>query len=202
MTKKDSEKDADRPHYYSQFWLDVAAGRRVIGTPRADEGEADESLELMGQHRPVRSTIADTDGYQGAVVHPQVEPEFEEDADEYSTPELETFDDVDEISDEDEGIPVFGANEDDIPDVDITPTQEEEDTLSGEQAIVPVEIVEELEVPEPENEEEEFFEDEEDEEDDDSWTARGRKKPKPGRQVKLPSKTPAKRAKREPRRGF
>ncbi len=153
MTKKDSEKDADRPHYYSQFWLDVAAGRRVIGTPRTDEGEADESLEPMVPHRPVRSTIADIDGYHGAVVHPQVEPEFEEDADEYSTPDLETFDDVDEISDEDEGIPVFGANEDDIPDVDIAPTQEEE--------IVPAEVIEELEVPEPENEEEEFFEDEE-----------------------------------------
>ncbi len=33
MTRKDSERDAERPRYYSQFWLDVAAGRRVIGTP-------------------------------------------------------------------------------------------------------------------------------------------------------------------------
>ena len=38
MTKKDSEKEVERPHYYSQFWLDVAAGRRVIGAPKTDEG--------------------------------------------------------------------------------------------------------------------------------------------------------------------
>ena len=206
MTKKESEKDSDRPHYYSQFWLDVAAGRRVIGTPRTDEGDADEGPEPMVPRRPARSAITDSDGYNETVVHPQVEPEFEEDADEYSTPDLETFDDGDEISDEEEDIPVFGANEDDIPDVYIAPKQEE-DTLSGRRAmtgnevIVPDEENEELEV--PESEEEEFFDDEEDDEDeDDSWTARGRKKPKPGRQVKLPSKTPSKRAKREPRRGF
>ena len=58
-----------------------------------------------------------------------------------------------------------------------------------------------VEVEEPENEEEDFL-DEEEEEDDDTWTARGRKKPKPGRQAKLPAKTPPKRAKRKPRRGF
>src|SRR5260221_3536286 len=38
MTRKDSEKDAERPHYYSQFWLDVAAGRRVIGGPKPEDG--------------------------------------------------------------------------------------------------------------------------------------------------------------------
>ncbi len=42
MTRKDSEKDAERPHYYSQFWLDIAAGRRVIGGPRPEEAEAAE----------------------------------------------------------------------------------------------------------------------------------------------------------------
>src|SRR5436305_1654999 len=43
MTRKDSEKDAERPHYYSQFWLDVAVGRRVIGAPQA--AEADEKAQ-------------------------------------------------------------------------------------------------------------------------------------------------------------
>ena len=37
-------------------------------------------------------------------------------------------------------------------------------------------------------------------EDEDTWSARGRKKPKPGRQVKPPKST--KKPKREPRRGF
>ena len=187
MTRKDSEKDSDRPHYYSQFWLDVAAGRRVIGAPRTDEGDTDEGLEpVVAPRRPMRPTVADSDGYSETVVHPQVEPELEEDADEYSTPELDTLDTVDEIDDEE--ITPFGANEDDIPDVEIAPPIEED--------------AEEVEVEEPESEEEDFFDDEEEEEEDDNWSARGRKKPKPGRQTKLPTKTPPKRAKREPRRGF
>src|SRR6266704_3145230 len=55
MTRKDSERDAERPRYYSQFWLDVAAGRRVIGTPKTDEGaegiepEADLEDELTDE---------------------------------------------------------------------------------------------------------------------------------------------------------
>lgn len=193
MTRKDSEKDADRPHYYSQFWLDVAAGRRIIGAPRTDEGDTDEGLEPVAPRRPARPTAVDNDGYYETVVHPQVEPEPEEDADEYSTPELNL--DMPDITDEidEEDIPAFGANEEDIPDVEIAP-----------QIVIPLEEPEEIE--EPENEEAEFFDDEEgedeDEDEDDTWTARGRKKPKPGRQTKLPTKTPPKRAKREPRRGF
>src|SRR5438270_2558 len=48
MTRKDSEKDSERPHYYSQFWLDVAAGRRVIGGPKPDEEEEEEDEEDLG----------------------------------------------------------------------------------------------------------------------------------------------------------
>ena len=177
MAKKDSEKDSDRPHYYSQFWLDVAAGRRVIGAPKTDEEEADEVPEPVAPRRPTRSAVEDTDGYHAPVVHPQVEPELEEDADEYSAPDIEDFAAEDEVSEEE--IPTFGANEADIPDVDVSSAPDED------------EVVEE-----PEAEEEDFYDEEEEE--DDSWPARGRKKPKPGRQTKLPSK----RTKREPRRGF
>lgn len=46
MARKDLEKETERPRYYSQFWLDVAAGRRVIGigkgTQDSDEAEAPE----------------------------------------------------------------------------------------------------------------------------------------------------------------
>lgn len=195
MTKKESEKDSDRPHYYSQFWLDIAAGRRVIGGSRSDESDADEGPEPMpvSLRRHVYSN--DTDGYHEEVVHPQVEQELEDDADEYSTPELEPIDEVEEISDEDEGLlaPVFGANDDDIPDVDLSPKIE----MAPE-----VEESESDEAAEAEAEDEFFDEEAEDEDEDDTWTARGRKKPKPGRQAKLPTKLPAKRTKREPRRGF
>lgn len=50
MVRKDSEKDVERPRYYSQFWLDVAAGRRVIGggksTLDTDEGDTSEQEAL------------------------------------------------------------------------------------------------------------------------------------------------------------
>jgi len=48
MTRKD-EKDTERPHYYSQFWLDVAAGRREIGSSKTDDAsEADEPGGMFG----------------------------------------------------------------------------------------------------------------------------------------------------------
>jgi hypothetical protein len=52
MARKDSEKDVERPRYYSQFWLDVAAGRRVIGGGKGaleletDEGDMSEQDTL------------------------------------------------------------------------------------------------------------------------------------------------------------
>ena len=69
MTKKD-EKDADRPHYYSQFWLDVAAGRKVIGASRADEGadQADADLQeptpLARRGGRAGASISPGDGYR------------------------------------------------------------------------------------------------------------------------------------------
>src|ERR1700737_1806988 len=69
MTKKD-EKDADRPHYYSQFWLDVAAGRRVIGAPKPEDGadlaDADlpEPTPLARKGGRVNANILPVDGYR------------------------------------------------------------------------------------------------------------------------------------------
>ena len=65
MTRKDSEKETDRPHYYSQFWLDVAAGRTVIGAAKSEdetdlvEDEADMSEPELGVVMwPVRFFLA------------------------------------------------------------------------------------------------------------------------------------------------
>ena len=187
MVKKDSEKEAERPHYYSQFWLDVAAGRRVIGTPigapsesrpeeatDVDLAEA-EPLEPVTAYRPGRiSPEPDTDGFRETrpqtVVEPEPEPE-----EEFTEPEPEEFDlanDVDEM---------------DVPNIVL---DTEENLEFGE----PEAVVEEEDL--PEEEDEDLFEDEE-EEDDDEWSyGRGKKKPKPGRQVK-----PPKKPKRDTRRG-
>lgn len=89
MTRKDSEKDADRPHYYSQFWLDIATGRRVIGGPKPEEAEASEVVEPV----PARKTVGrnnTSDGYRDLRASAVVEPEEEEEDVEQEEPIDET----------------------------------------------------------------------------------------------------------------
>jgi hypothetical protein len=191
MTRKDSEKETDRPHYYSQFWLDVAAGRTVIGAAKgADEtdlleDEADMS-ELELEPTPLRRAgrnhaAAATDGYTPSRTQTVVEPAYEE-PEEFVENVENDFDSADEVEDLE------------LPDLDET----EEEISIPDSVIIPEEEEKE------EEEEDLFFDEEIEEEDEDeeegSWGARGRKKPKPGRQVKAPKTT--KRPKREPRRGF
>src|SRR6266481_6161533 len=169
MTRKDSEKDAERPHYYSQFWLDVAAGRRVIGTPKIEEGADQAEAETpVPEPTPLRkagrnSTATVADGYKEtrlqSVAEPAVEPE--EDYVEPEQVEVELADTVDDLE-----LPTLDADETfedaDTSDLDLNPEEEEEE----------------------ESEDEDYFDDEEEEEeeeDEDGWAARGRKKPKPGR---------------------
>ena len=41
MTRKDVTQDIDRPHYYSQFWIDVAQGKRDVTAGRVADAETD-----------------------------------------------------------------------------------------------------------------------------------------------------------------
>lgn len=184
MTKKD-EKDADRPHYYSQFWLDVAAGRKVIGAPKSEDGtdQADldlpEPIPLSRKGGRANPNIVPADGYRetrasAAVADEGYDEEEEEEEEDFPLPEDEEPDMVSEVSDED--IPTI---------VDDTPEEFTPD-------IEPELPAEEDEEEEPE-EDEDFYDEEEEE--DEEWPARGRKKPKPGRQTKVP-KAPAKKPKR------
>jgi hypothetical protein len=180
MSRKDIEKDADRPHYYSQFWLDVAAGRTVIGAPKVEEEAELAEAELeMPEPTPLRKagrgTASATDGYKPTRAQAVVEPAFA--PEEFAEPEENEFEQAYEVGDLE------------LPNIVVEET-EEETTIPPEK-----------EEAEEEEEEELFYdEEEEEEEEEDSWGARGRKKPKPGRQVKPPK--PLKKPKREPRRGF
>ncbi len=190
MTRKDSEKETDRPHYYSQFWLDVAAGRTVIGAPKVDdeaELAEDETEILEPEPTPLRgagrtNTASATDGYKATRTQTVIEPEFA--PEEFAESEEDEFGLANDVVDLDLPDNVLDEIEEDkiIPELDIIPEDEEE--------------IEE----EEEEEEELFYDDEEEEEEEDEWSTHGRKKPKPGRQVK-PLK-PTKKPKREPRRGF
>ena len=186
MTRKESEKDSERPHYYSQFWLDVAAGRRIIGTPKTnEEGDLEDEAPII--HHPMRNgSSAISDGYRETIAHPEVEPDLIDDV--YAEPEFEDADieeaeeaeEAEELEPEEVEIPALIVDDAEIPDMDLAPLEEEA-----------------LE----EEEEEEFFDEDEEEDEDDGWSgARGRKKPKPGRQAKLPPKPPAKKPTK--RRGF
>jgi hypothetical protein len=190
MTRKDSEKDTDRPHYYSQFWLDVAAGRAVIGAAKVEEetdlveeeNEMPEpELELTPLRRAGRNHAAPaTDGYKTTRTQTVSEPAtVPEELEENEESEFNLADDVVDLE---------------LPDNVLD--ESEEEMILPEDNIMPDE--EELE----EGEDEFFFDDEleDEEEDEDGWSARGRKKPKPGRQAKAPKST--KKPKREPRRGF
>lgn len=186
MTRKDSEKETDRPHYYSQFWLDVAAGRTVIGAAKGEdeivpgEDETDISepeleptpLRRAGRHHAASST----DGYKATRTQTVVEPayvpgEFEENAEN----EFDLTDEVDDLE---------------LPDTVLD--EPEEEMVIPEDVILPDE--EEMEEEEDDLFFDEEIEDEDEDEDEDSWGSRGRKKPKPGRQTKAPKPT------RKPRR--
>jgi hypothetical protein len=187
MTRKDSEKDSERPHYYSQFWLDVAAGRRIIGAPRPEDEAAE--LESSEPAPSIRSrggrgfvqddsidARSDSDGYAERIIHPVAEPLAT--PEEFIEPEAEEIDlETDNVNDLD--IQDEVVDDTDIPDMDLGPAEvEEEDDLFDE--------------------EEEDEDEEEEEEDDGSWGARGRKRNKPVRPKIPPKKAP----RREPRRGF
>lgn len=174
MTRKDSEKDSERPHYYSQFWLDVAAGRRVIGTPKLGDEEASE-LELP-EVPPTRR------GGRVSAQEPLDEP-YANRLEDHETAAIATEEEYPELeeetpaTDEEEQDLQGGAVDDiDIPDMDLGLEEEDEEDFFEEDL-------------------EEDEEEEEEEEEDIGWGGRGRKKAKPGRQTK-PTKKPGKRDRR------
>ncbi len=41
MSRKDTGQELDRPHYYSQFWIDVAQGKRDLSAIRSADSDAE-----------------------------------------------------------------------------------------------------------------------------------------------------------------
>ena len=166
MTRKDNDKEAERPHYYSQFWLDVAAGRRIIGLPKTNEdgdGAETEVLEAAAPRRASRVSPA-------AVAN--------ESDDDYSADDgIEPLDEV-----EPNALVETEADEDNVDDLDLV--------------VDDVDAEEEPDLADEEEEEDFFEDEEEDEEDEDgSWGPRGRKKAKPTKKpvVKKPGKRDTRR---------
>jgi hypothetical protein len=167
MTRKDSEKDAERPHYYSQFWLDIAAGRRVIGGPKPEDAEANEA-EIL-EPAPLRKAGRSADTLKETRASAVAEPEVEEEE------ELEQDTTVEEGE-----IPNIVFDED----AELAPEVAEESFNEEEPESEDEEFFEEEE-------------EEEEEEDEEEWGRRGgaRKKAKPTRPVK-PVKKPKREIRR------
>lgn len=170
-------------HYYSQFWLDVAAGRRIIGAPKSEEES--ELAEVETSEFPAQRKAGRTNGLVNAhdstanggraeaLVHPVAEPPAS--PEEFIEPDVDkvdqTTDEAVEPTSED-----VGLADTDIPDVNLDDGDEEDEEFSEE------------------DEDEEFSEEEEDED----WDGARRKKSKVVRPTKPSLKKPGRR---EPRRG-
>lgn len=134
MTRKDSEKDAERPHYYSQFWLDIAAGRRVIGGPKPEDAETSEPETQ--EHAPLRkagrSAPTVSDSYRSPVASPAIEPatdDVDDALDETELPNIVVEDEIDNLDDVDaEDDFMEEENEDDF-----FPDEEEEEEEEDEE---------------------------------------------------------------------
>ncbi len=182
MTRKDSEKDSERPHYYSQFWLDIAAGKRTIGGPKPEDGEAVDTdiVEPVLQRRPGRASEPEefhhsplpANGYREEIIHPIADEEYSDAEEDLAQDHLGQ--DQEELNGGDypDDLPL---EDEDVPDVDLS--DEEEENALEENAL-------------EENENIDY------EEEDTEWGNRGRKKAKPTRPNKVPLKKPGK-----PRRG-
>jgi hypothetical protein len=184
MTRKDSEKESERPHYYSQFWLDIAAGRRTIGGPKPEDGEAieTETAEPVLQRSPRRANEpeefhtppAPANGYREEVAHPVTDED-------YSEPEEDLTQDQEEFNEGgyQEDLPL--GDDEGVPDVDFS--EEEEENTSEENALEGNTLEENT----PEENENMY-----DDDDETSWGGRSRKKAKPIRPNKPPIKKPGK----------
>ena len=61
MIRRDIGLDADRPHYYSQFWVDVASGKRTASAASATSaGEAPEAADELDGDTMAPMAIVDT----------------------------------------------------------------------------------------------------------------------------------------------
>jgi hypothetical protein len=186
MTRKDTEKEAERPHYYSQFWLDVAAGRRIIGAPKPNEENdlvENEPVEAAPARKIGRASEeqaqAVSDGRTENIVHPVAEPVIAPEEDTEPEEEEEPFNGDLENSE------VQNVDDSDIPDMDLGSAEEEVEGEEEEEDFF--------------DEEEEEVEGEEEEEEEEEWGGRGsRKKAKPAR----PTRPPKKPIKRDTRRGY
>jgi hypothetical protein len=208
MTRKDSEKDSERTHYYSQFWLDVAAGKRIIGAPKPEDEAAD--AEVLEPSVPLRKSARSTaydddddaqfDGHVERIVHPVAEPLAT--PEEFIESEPEEFDLETDTPDLQEEV----VDDLDIPDMDLGPALEdaieekEEDEEEEEPTAVETETDADAEV-DPDAEDAapaDGTEEEEEDEEDLGWGGRSRKRNKPVRPKAPPKKAP----RREPRRGY
>lgn len=161
--RTDGRLDADRPHYYSQYWIDVAMGKQspILPEPQLDhEEEAPEDIEA--EIAAIAAIAPKPEPKPKAVKPVEKKPE--------ARPTLTSFADLANIdmlmkssaAMDDDQAPDISAGLDAAPDISL-------DVVSGTEETTEAGATEEILPSEFEEEEEE-----------DEWGG-GRRKPKPGK---------------------
>lgn len=164
MIRRDSTQDAERPHYYSQYWLDVAAGRPT-GLGRVVEAEpgADEDDDIDAFVEPPRPEVRP--------VKKAAEPKRESPRSLSSLADLANIDILMNRSAEmqDEALTDIGVSADEAPQ-DTAATDLPDLEIEDEEALAPADEGDEFD---------EDFVDDEEEEPDEGWggNRKGKKQP-------------------------
>ncbi len=175
MVRKDLDKETERPHYYSQFWLDVAAGRRVIGAGKGAQ-EAEEAETSETEHAAEASAKGGK-GAKGGAPAPVVDAEPATSGQTSQPLRLSGTESLADLA--------AAAGLVDMEPVEEIPTLEDEEVTEEELEPLPSPEVEYEAEPVEETDEEESYDYgdlyEEEEEEEEEWTPsrRGKKHKKP-----------------------
>jgi hypothetical protein len=76
LSRKDTSQDLDRPHFYSQFWIDVAQGKRDLSAVRGVDPDAEaEDIEEEDFGMPPEPVVSSLPKPKAAPKAPEKKPE-------------------------------------------------------------------------------------------------------------------------------
>ncbi len=181
MIRRDSAQEAERPHYYSQYWLDVAAGRptginRVVEAEPVDEDV--DAADLLADFPPR------PESRPAAAKPPAPEPKREAPRSLSSLADLANIDLLMNRSAE--------MEDETVPDIEAGAGLRTTDEADAYAPDLDAEDVEAGSIDDEAESLDDFADEDEEEEEDDEWGGGARR---PKRQTKPPKR-------REPRRGF
>jgi len=115
MSRRDLAADLDRPHFYSQFWLDVASGKRDVTAAPAAEADAELEETEDSEFEPI-AAVTPPVAVRKPAKAPERKPEPSRPSSLTSLADLANIDLLMKSSAEMEG--------DEVPDIEAGPTSD------------------------------------------------------------------------------